>query len=72
MDQPQPYETLDPKNWEEMRRLAHRMVDDAITYLETVRDRPVWQPGFGSATMDCSSRVSSAPSRSGCRSRNTA
>lgn len=38
------YETLDPENWDEMRTLAHRMVDDAITYLETVRERPVWQP----------------------------
>jgi aromatic-L-amino-acid decarboxylase len=27
-----------------MRALAHRMVDDAISYLETVRERPVWQP----------------------------
>jgi len=44
MDNSQPYETLDPENWDEMRALAHRMVDDAITYLETVRDRPVWQP----------------------------
>jgi glutamate/tyrosine decarboxylase-like PLP-dependent enzyme len=40
----QTYETLDPENWDEMRALAHRMVDDAITYLETVRERPVWQP----------------------------
>lgn len=38
------YETLDPENWEEMRALAHRMVDDALTHLETVRERPVWQP----------------------------
>jgi aromatic-L-amino-acid decarboxylase len=38
------YETLDPNNWDEMRTLAHRMVDDAISYLETVRERPVWQP----------------------------
>ncbi len=37
------FETLDPENWDEMRKLAHRMVDDAMTYLETVRDRPVWQ-----------------------------
>lgn len=44
MDKPHPYETLDPENWEEMRALAHRMVDDAITYLQTVRERPVWQP----------------------------
>jgi aromatic-L-amino-acid/L-tryptophan decarboxylase len=38
------HESLDPQNWDEMRALAHRMVDDAITYLETVRERPVWQP----------------------------
>ena len=44
MDHTQKYETLDPENWDEMRALAHRMVDDAITYLETVRERPVWQP----------------------------
>lgn len=44
MDKTQSYETLDPDNWDEMRALAHRMVDDAITYIETVRERPVWQP----------------------------
>ena len=38
------YETLDPENWDEMRALAHRIVDDAITYLEKVGKRPVWQP----------------------------
>lgn len=37
-------ESLDPESWDGMRALAHRMVDDAITYLETVRERPVWQP----------------------------
>jgi glutamate/tyrosine decarboxylase-like PLP-dependent enzyme len=44
MNNDESYETLDPQNWDEMRALAHRMVDDAITYLETVRERPVWQP----------------------------
>ena len=44
MDHSQRYETLDPENWEEMRALAHRVVDDAISYLETTRERPVWQP----------------------------
>ena len=39
MDKNQTYETLDPENWDEMRNLAHRMVDDAITYLQTVRER---------------------------------
>ena len=27
-----------------MRRLGHRMVDDAMDYLERVRERPVWTP----------------------------
>ena len=44
MNSAKQYESLDPENWEEMRALAHRMVDDALTYLETVRERPVWQP----------------------------
>ena len=44
MNDSQPYETLDPETWEDMRALAHRMVDDALTYLETVRERAVWQP----------------------------
>jgi aromatic-L-amino-acid/L-tryptophan decarboxylase len=37
-------ETLDPEDWGAMRELAHRMVDDMLTYLENVRERPVWQP----------------------------
>ena len=36
-------ETLDPKDWEAMRALGHQMVEDMMTYLETVRERPVWQ-----------------------------
>ncbi len=37
-------ETLDPSDWDSMRQLGHRMVDDMLDYLRTVRDRPVWQP----------------------------
>ena len=37
-------ETLDPADWQEMRQLAHTMVDDMFAYLENVRERPVWQP----------------------------
>ena len=43
MSQPR-YETLDPENWEDMRALAHRMVDDAVDYIRDVADRPAWQP----------------------------
>ncbi len=38
------FETLDPEGWDDMRALAHRMVDDAIDYLAGVAERPVWQP----------------------------
>ena len=44
MDAPLHYETLDPENWDAMRALAHRMVDDALDHVRTGRDRPVWQP----------------------------
>lgn len=36
--------TLDPQDWEAMRLLGHRMVDEMMDYLSTVRERPVWQP----------------------------
>lgn len=36
-------ETLDPEEWESMRALGHRMLDDALDYIETLRERPVWQ-----------------------------
>ncbi len=39
-----PEESLDPKDWQAMRELGHRMVDEMMTWLETVRERPVWQP----------------------------
>jgi glutamate/tyrosine decarboxylase-like PLP-dependent enzyme len=35
--------TLDPSSWPDLRALGHRMVDEMMTYLETVRERPVWQ-----------------------------
>ncbi len=36
-------ETLDPQDWEAMRVLGHRILDDMIDYLRTIRERPVWQ-----------------------------
>jgi len=40
---PQLDETLDPADWEQFRALAHRMVDDSVDYLASLRERPVWQ-----------------------------
>ncbi len=37
-------ETLDPPSFDELRKLGHRMVDDMFSYLEGLRERPVWQP----------------------------
>ncbi len=36
--------SLDPENWDELRALGHRVMDDMVDYLQTIRDRPVWQP----------------------------
>jgi glutamate/tyrosine decarboxylase-like PLP-dependent enzyme len=36
--------TLDPQDWEALRALAHRAVDDSLDYLRDVRERPVWRP----------------------------
>ena len=44
MTEREKYETLDPENWEHMRKLAHRMVDDALDYIETAGERAVWNP----------------------------
>ncbi|CAP55834.1 pyridoxal phosphate-dependent decarboxylase family protein [Gluconacetobacter diazotrophicus] len=35
---------LDPDNWDDLRSLGHRMVDDMIDRLATLRDGPVWRP----------------------------
>jgi hypothetical protein len=34
-----------PDDWDQARDLAHRMVDDAITRLQGLRDGPVIRPG---------------------------
>ncbi|MBS1717166.1 MAG: amino acid decarboxylase [Armatimonadetes bacterium] len=34
---------LDPKDWNAFRAVAHQALDDAITYMQTVGDRPVWR-----------------------------
>lgn len=37
-------ETLDPGSWEELRAHGHRVLDELLDWLRTLRDRPVWQP----------------------------
>lgn len=51
-----PERSLDPENWEDLRDLGHRALDDMIEYLQTVRERPAWQP-----LPDSASRLFSEP-----------
>jgi glutamate/tyrosine decarboxylase-like PLP-dependent enzyme len=37
-------ETLDPLDWDEAKRLGHKMIDDMLDSLRTIRGRPVWVP----------------------------
>ena len=37
-------DTLDPENWQDLRRQGHKMLDDMFDYLASLRERPVWQP----------------------------
>ena len=37
-------ETLDPQDWRAVRELGHRMVDDMMNYLQTIREQPAWRP----------------------------
>ena len=36
--------SLDPTDWDETRAIGRDMVDDMLTWLETVRERPTWSP----------------------------
>ena len=40
----EPSQTLDPQDWNEIRALGHRMLDDMIDHVAGIRERPVWQP----------------------------
>jgi glutamate/tyrosine decarboxylase-like PLP-dependent enzyme len=35
--------SLDPRNWTDLRRDGHRMLDDMFDHLETLRDQPLWR-----------------------------
>ena len=36
--------SLDPSHWASVRSLAHQALDEALDFIQTVRERPVWQP----------------------------
>jgi glutamate/tyrosine decarboxylase-like PLP-dependent enzyme len=39
-----PASCLDPADWPSLRAQGHRMLDDMFDHLQTLRERPVWQP----------------------------
>jgi glutamate/tyrosine decarboxylase-like PLP-dependent enzyme len=39
-----PATTLDPEDWDAVRALGHRMLDDMVDHLAGLRTRPLWQP----------------------------
>ncbi len=36
--------TLDPADWSSLRALGHKMLDDMVDHLATLREQPVWRP----------------------------
>lgn len=35
---------IDPADWEEVRRMGHQMLDEALDYQMSLRERPTWRP----------------------------
>ncbi|MEZ2222494.1 aspartate aminotransferase family protein [Rhizobium sp. RCC_161_2] len=48
-DEPRQRTSLDPDDWQALRRQGHRMLDDMLDHLETLSEKPVWQPAPSSA-----------------------
>ena len=53
--------SLDPADWNETRAIGRGMVDDMLTWLETLRDRPAWT----SVPADVQARLSQPVPRAG-------
>ena len=58
-------ETLDPSDWPSFRAQGHQMLDDIFDYLETIRERPVWQPMPDAVRAQFRGRLSMAPAELG-------
>lgn len=38
------HSSLDPADWPSARYLTHRILDSSLDFIQTIRDRPAWQP----------------------------
>ncbi len=54
--------SLDPADWTAFRMQAHRMLDDILSYIEDIRERPVWQPVPESVRERLSGELPAGPS----------
>ena len=43
MPDPFPCGSLDPHDWNELRRDGHRMLDDMFDHMQSLREQPLWQ-----------------------------
>ncbi len=43
LNEPQNHQDLDPADWEAVRALGHRMMDDMIDHLRDLRQNPAWR-----------------------------
>jgi aromatic-L-amino-acid decarboxylase len=57
MDRNWKLDTLDPENWDEMRALGHRMLDDMMTYLENI-DKQSMSPPTDEAVKEICTKLS--------------
>jgi aromatic-L-amino-acid decarboxylase len=58
-------ETLDPEDWTAMRELGHQIVEDMLDYLQSVGERPAWQPAPDSVKTQFNKPVPSEPQHPG-------
>jgi aromatic-L-amino-acid decarboxylase len=56
-----PAATLDPQDWTDVRAQAHRMLDDMLDYIGTIRERPVWAPMPDAVRQHFRAGISSQP-----------
>jgi glutamate/tyrosine decarboxylase-like PLP-dependent enzyme len=56
-----PPPNLDPADWQEFRTASRRALDEMIDFLQTVRERPVWQPAPPEVTREFRAPLPTAP-----------
>jgi aromatic-L-amino-acid decarboxylase len=58
---PSPSTSLDPADWAELRAQGHRMLDDMFEAMESIGERPLWQPIPAAARRSMRQPLPSAP-----------